>query len=515
MNQILDFGNDDNKENNKKNKEINKIKVNSDSNVIDDRKNTNGNNINYDNVNNNNNNNNNNDNIIISPKIEHPTNEFENENENLNSNSSYNIGNENIGYNNHGSFNNNNMDSESNFNNESSINSEFNNNYNSDMNRANKMDDSYDTMEQFIPNIQNKNKGNTVGKKAIAIILIIAAVVIAGIAIITLRKNAEKSKNLAALKEKIQITIMEEENSTVALNISSINPVDKIVYSWNGKTDQEKQIDGKGRREISERGIEMPIGSNMIKVNVIDNQGNTQTAEKTFESKTGKDINKPEITITNKGAIIEVVVKDDVGLKEATSQMGNDKKAIYPAKKDEPGEIKFQVTAKEGTETLQVVAVDLAGNVTKEEREIKGVARPEVKVEQTSDTTKLIIKVKHNVGIAKVEYALNGQGYIKTYEQNDPNNKDVELTQELAVGENTIKVKATSVEGFESNIFSSKAIRTPGANATPFAIPSNTNMVNTNQTMQNPNYGVANMQYPNMTNQPAQPQVAQPNMQNN
>lgn len=495
MNQILDFGNNENKEK----KEINNTKVNSDSNVMEDKKNINGNNINSNNANNSKKNFSE-ENIVISPEVEHLNNEFENVNlnENLNNHSDYN-----------------NMNVESKYNNESGFNSDFNNNYNLDMNRTNKMDDSYDSIEQFIPNIQNKNSGNTVGKKVVAIILIIVAVIVAGIAIITLRKNSEKSKNLAALKEKIQITIMEEENNKVALNISSINPVDKIVYSWNGKTDQEKQIDGKGRREISERGIEMPIGSNMIKVNVIDDQGNTQTAEKTFESKTGKDINKPEITITNKGAIIEVVVKDDVGLKEATSQMGNDKKAIYPAKKDEPGEIKFQVTAKEGTETLQVIAVDLAGNVTKEEREIKGVARPEVKVEQTSDTTKLIIKVKHNVGIAKVEYALNGQGYIKTYEQNDPNNKNVELTQELAVGENTIKVKATSVEGFESNIFSSKAIRTPGANATPFAIPSNTNMVNTNQNMQNQNYGTANIQYPNMTNQPTQPQSTQPNMQNN
>lgn len=497
MNQILDFGNNENKEK----KEINKTKVNSDPNVRKDRKNINDNNINSNNANNSNNNCSK-ENIIISPEKEHLNNEFEFENANLNEN-----------LNSHSNYNNMNVGSK--YNNDSSFNSDFNSNYNSDMNRTNEMNDSYDSIEQFMPNIQSKNNGNTVVKKVIAIILIIVAVIAAGIAIITIRKNSEKSKNLAALKEKIQITIMEEENSKVALNISSINPVDKIVYSWNGKTDQEKQIDGKGRREISERGIEMPIGSNMIKVSVIDDQGNTQTAEKTFESKTGKDINKPEITITNKGAIIEVVVKDDVGLKEATSQMGNDKKAIYPAKKDEPGEIKFQVTAKEGTETLQVIAVDLAGNVTKEEREIKGVARPEVKVEQTSDTTKLIIKVKHNVGIAKVEYALNGQGYIKTYEQNDPNNKDVELTQELAVGENTIKVKATSVEGFESNIFSSKAIRTPGANSTPFAIPSNTNMVNTNQNMQNQNYGTASIQYPNMTNQPTQPQPTQPNMQNN
>lgn len=500
MNQILDFGNNENKEK----KEINKTKVNSDPNVREDRKdrkNINDNNINSNNANNSNNNCSK-ENIIISPEKEHLNNEFEFENANLNEN-----------LNSHSNYNNMNVGSK--YNNGSSFNSDFNSNYNSDMNRTNEMNDSYDSIEQFMPNIQSKNNGNTVVKKVIAIILIIVAVIAAGIAIITIRKNSEKSKNLAALKEKIQITIMEEENSKVALNISSINPVDKIVYSWNGKTDQEKQIDGKGRQEISERGIEMPIGSNMIKVSVIDDQGNTQTAEKTFESKTGKDINKPEITITNKGAIIEVVVKDDVGLKEATSQMGNDKKAIYPAKKDEPGEIKFQVTAKEGTETLQVIAVDLAGNVTKEEREIKGVARPEVKVEQTSDTTKLIIKVKHNVGIAKVEYALNGQGYIKTYEQNDPNNKDVELTQELAVGENTIKVKATSVEGFESNIFSSKAIRTPGANSTPFAIPSNTNMVNTNQNMQNQNYGTANIQYPNMTNQPTQPQPTQPNMQNN
>lgn len=498
MNQILDFGNE------KKEKKKENTAKDSANQEYD---NNSSNNVNIGNSANSGNN----DNIVISPRVEPINNGMGNNNFNPNQmNSNLNDGN-----NSNNSINsiNNNSGFSSNQN-MVNPNNNINDNVNTDNNNhLNEMEDTYDSMEQFIPNIQRKKQGSDVGKKAVAIILIIIAVVSVGIAIVVSRKTAEKSKNLAALKDKIQISIMEEENSTIALNISSINPVDKIVYSWNGKTDQEKQIDGKGRREISERGIEMPIGSNMIKVNVIDDQGNTQTAEKTFESRTGKDINKPEITITNKGAIIEVVVTDDVGLKEATSQMGNDKKAIYPAKKDEPGEIKFQVTAKEGTETLQIVAVDLAGNVTKEEREIKGVARPEIKVEQTSDTTKLVIKVKHNVGIAKVEYALNGQGYIKTYEQNDPNNKEVELTQELAVGENTIKVKATSVEGFESNIFSSKATRTPGANSSPFAVPSSNNMTNTN--MQNANYGTANMQYPNMTNQPMNPPNAQPNVQQN
>ena len=140
-------------------------------------------------------------------------------------------------------------------------------------------------------------------------------------------------------------------------------------------------------------------------------------------------------------------------------------------KADSKTVLNFELKPKEGDLTLTLTATDTAGNVMKKEENFKGVVKPKIDVKVNSDNSKILINVTHPVGLKSVEYSINGIEYSKKYTDVDTDSKDSTIVQELNFGNNTIRVKATSVEGYESKEFTgtttrplptSNSITTPG-----------------------------------------------------
>ena len=361
----------------------------------------------------------------------------------------------------------NNIGNGNNFNNS---NSNFNSNLNSNPNispqnmgaRVERKElQTYDNYRDYdmkkMSGMNMNDRGNRKSKlviKIFAFILIILAIGIGAYALITINKNNEKKAKQTAEQKQIVINVTQQDETKVDIKVEAINQIQKVAYSWNEDISTEKVIQGEGRNSIEEKGIEIPKGKNTLRVSVEDVRSAKENIVKEFTNENGKDITKPQISIEVKNGNIEITATDDTQM--ATLQYnweGEEVKTTNLEKNSQnKKEIKVNITPKQGQALLKVTAIDAAGNEQKEQKDFNGVKAPEIRAEQTADEKNILIYVTHDVGIKKVEYAINSKVYVKEHRDGDTDNKKWTISQELNMGENTIEIKATSVEGISTQV---------------------------------------------------------------
>ena len=298
------------------------------------------------------------------------------------------------------------------------------------------------------------NKKSKIAIKIFAFILIILAIGIGAYALITINKNNEQKAKQIAEQKQIVINVTQQDETKVDIKVEAINQIQKVAYSWNEDISTEKVIQGEGRNSIEEKGIEIPKGKNTLRDSVEDVRSTKENIVKEFTNENGKDITKPQISIEVKNGNIEITATDDTQM--ATLQYnweGEEVKTTNLEKNSQnKKEIKVNITPKQGQALLKVTAIDAAGNEQKEQKDFNGVKAPEIRAEQTADEKNILIYVTHDVGIKKVEYAINSKVYVKEHRDGDTDNKKWTISQELNMGENTIEIKATSVEGISTQV---------------------------------------------------------------
>ena len=119
-----------------------------------------------------------------------------------------------------------------------------------------------------------------------------------------------------------------------------------------------------------------------------------------------------------------------------------------PARK----QIEEKISILKGENKLTIVAVDSSGNEATKEQTFKGVKKPTIQVTQEND--ELIIKVKDEENIKKIDITLNGQFYSTDPENTGAslNMQEVELRQKLQQGENTITITVYSISGLSEQV---------------------------------------------------------------
>ena len=320
----------------------------------------------------------------------------------------------------------------------------------------------YDMKKMSGINDGNKSsKKSKVAIKVFAFVLIILAIGIGAYSLITINRNNEQKAKQIAEQKQIVINVTQQDETKVDIKVEAINQIQKVAYSWNEDISTEKVIQGEGRNSIEEKGIEIPKGKNTLRVSVEDVRSTKENIVKEFTNENGKDITKPQISIEVKNGNIEITATDDTQM--ATLQYnweGEEVKTTNLEKNSQnKKEIKVNITPKQGQALLKVTAIDAAGNEQKEQKDFNGVKAPEIRAEQTADEKNILIYVTHDVGIQKVEYAINNNKYVKEHRDGEPDNKKWTISQELNMGENLIEVKATSVEGIETQVLRGTVVR--------------------------------------------------------
>ena len=343
------------------------------------------------------------------------------------------------------------------------------------------------------------NKKSKIAIKIFAFILIILAIGIGAYALITINKNNEQKAKQIAEQKQIVINVTQQDETKVDIKVEAINQIQKVAYSWNEDISTEKVIQGEGRNSIEEKGIEIPKGKNTLRVSVEDVRSTKENIVKEFTNENGKDITKPQITIEVKNGNIEITATDDTQMATLKYNWDGEEVKTTNLEKNSQNkkEIKVNITPKQGQALLKVTAIDAAGNEQKEQKDFNGVKAPEINAEQTADEKNILIYVTHDVGIQKVEYAINSKVYVKEHRDGETDNKKWTISQELNMGENTIEIKATSVEGISTQVMRGTVTR---RNAQTSINQNGSNTGNAGNTNQNPNSNNGNTGNRNNTN---------------
>ena len=343
------------------------------------------------------------------------------------------------------------------------------------------------------------NKKSKIAIKIFAFILIILAIGIGAYALITINKNNEQKAKQIAEQKQIVINVTQQDETKVDIRVEAINQIQKVAYSWNEDISTEKVIQGEGRNSIEEKGIEIPKGKNTLRVSVEDVRSTKENIVKEFTNENGKDITKPQITIEVKNGNIEITATDDTQMATLKYNWDGEEVKTTNLEKNSQNkkEIKVNITPKQGQALLKVTAIDAAGNEQKEQKDFNGVKAPEINAEQTADEKNILIYVTHDVGIQKVEYAINSKVYVKEHRDGETDNKKWTISQELNMGENTIEIKATSVEGISTQVMRGTVTR---RNAQTSINQNGSNTGNAGNTNQNPNSNNGNTGNGNNTN---------------
>ena len=286
---------------------------------------------------------------------------------------------------------------------------------------------------------------NVVRFFALALIIFAVLLIASGTYSFIRNKNAEKQNQNAS----IPTVIITQEGANAKVKIKHDRPIDKIRYSWNDGV--EETLQGMGRTQVNEV-LPIPIGNSTLKIRVTDNIGKEVRKEQQFTIQEVQDLIAPTIELADDGeGNIKIVAKDDIAISHILYSWNDGEQTKVEVHPDSPKQIQEKIKSLEGFNTLKVIAVDQRENKAEKEQQVYAGA-PKIAVTQEGE--KLRIQANDAVEIKKITYILNGRGY----ESGELNQKELDIEQELDIGQNIITITVTNKFG-KSSTFEGKCTR--------------------------------------------------------
>ena len=308
------------------------------------------------------------------------------------------------------------------------------------------------------PNINNKNYNNYNSPKnnngrnvytdkvirIFAICLIVFALALISTGVYSYVNNQEYDEEVKSVQETKANISAEEVDGKILIEATHDKEIKQLVYSWNAQKETKVQCEGKS----IEKEIDLPAGNNNLLISVFDENGVESTFEKSFESEDGIDIINPEINLKVDGNKLRITVTDETALDFVTYRWNDDEETKITPEDDEK-KIEQELEIKKGENDITIIAVDKNKNTSNDKKTFRGVTKPEIIIVSSADGSYLDITCKHESGIKKIEYTLNGQKYEGTF---DDKPASVQFTQPLDIGYNRIILTAINDEN-TSNTF--------------------------------------------------------------
>lgn len=293
-------------------------------------------------------------------------------------------------------------------------------------------------------NNHNYNKGNSGDMRKI-IIFFAVAILIFAIAIIGVYayKIFNGKEQMPIEKPKLSLEQTEDEVKIIAKADAGIN---KITYMWNDQQPIEIEMNG---RTSHEEALEIPEGQNTLKVIVTDK--NEDKIESSIDFYI-EEVDKPKIeldeTIGN-GKVKITAIDENNFIKYLTYKWNDEEEITVEAETENQNLLETEIDVKRGKNTLTITAVNGLAKSETIEKIFNGVNNPIIEVARENNT--IFIKVTHDMGFEKIVYTVNGQDYIydENYSEYNAEAKEITYKYNLIQGENTVIVKAISVEGTE------------------------------------------------------------------
>lgn len=303
-------------------------------------------------------------------------------------------------------------------------------------------------MNQILDYSPNKGERKSSGSDKIvhffAIIMIVFALGLIGVAGFNMYKNAQEKNKAVVTKEEAKIEVVQEETQAI-IKVTHTKAIEKIIYSWN--SGKETTIKGTGEANVEET-IPLPAGQNTLHIKVIDIENGETTYEGEFASESGADILNPVIKLdvtTEKK--LRITATDETSLDFITYRWNDSEEVKVDANPEDNKKIEVDIEILKGVNDLTISAVDSNNNTTTETKSFTGLTKPEVTIIVSADKLTAQVTVKHDNGIKEIKLSLNDVEYPVPVEGNP---KEFAFNINLAQGQNKIVVTSTSVDSTET-----------------------------------------------------------------
>ena len=270
-------------------------------------------------------------------------------------------------------------------------------------------------MNQILSVERNSKKSSTLDIqttiKIFSIAIIVMGAILLGNGSYAVYQNVSEQKRIEAEKEAArwrEVSFNQVENLVTVLVQNNV-PIDKIIYNFNGI--DEKTVLGRGQREV-ETEIEIPVGNNILNMEIIDENGKSTKYNKELEY-SNVDMTKPTIELVIVGSKLNITARTETEtLLSYVTYRWNDQEETRIDATGDKKIIETSIDILQGTNTLTVVAVDANNNTQTQIKEFKGVRKPVINVVQEDD--KLAVTITHESSIVDVKIVYNGRNVVLT-----------------------------------------------------------------------------------------------------
>ena len=278
---------------------------------------------------------------------------------------------------------------------------------------------------------KNKNNGpieiHTI-LKFFSIAILIFGICIIGTGSYSMYK--ESTKEVA--KTKPVIYVEQASETEILLRVTHDKELATITYDWN--EEGATQVEANGKKEV-ETTIEIPTGTNTLKVHASDINGQEIKYEKVYTVES--DIN---INIEPEGNNLKVTANGINQLQYMTYRWDDGEETRVDIEGNEVEEI---IETPRGLHTLTIIVVDMNNKTETKEQEVNGVTKPKLEVTADDNSENFIIKASDEQGIKKVEFIINGTEKFRldlASQLSLEERKEFEYSYPLHDGENKLEV---------------------------------------------------------------------------
>lgn len=293
-----------------------------------------------------------------------------------------------------------------------------------------------DNKKRKKPRMPGKSVSSDIAKvtKVFAIGLIIFGGCVIGTGSYALYKEKETTNKITInemSKPVISVEAIEGDESTILLKTTSNIGIETVVYQWNdGK---KTTLTGNGGKYLEQK-VQIPSGSNVLNITVVDSQNQESTYSKKYE--------------LNSNIKLEAIGNGKIKIEYA----GETEISYLTYRWDDQDENKIDINSKtinqeidtlNGKHTLTIIVVDVNNHTETKVQQTNGVSIPTIDIRFNEDKTSYIINVKDDVELKEVIITLD-EDDSKKYGQKI-NGKEFQFEIALKEGsDNKMKVQVTN-----------------------------------------------------------------------
>ena len=222
-------------------------------------------------------------------------------------------------------------------------------------------------------------------------------------------------------KPVISVEAIEGDESTILLKTTSNIGIETVVYQWNdGK---KTTLTGNGGKYLEQK-VQIPSGSNVLNITVVDSQNQESTYSKKYE--------------LNSNIKLEYAGETEISYLTYRWDDQDENKIDINSKT-----INQEIDTLNGKHTLTIIVVDVNNHTETKVQQTNGVSIPTIDIRFNEDKTSYIINVKDDVELKEVIITLD-EDDSKKYGQKI-NGKEFQFEIALKEGsDNKMKVQVTN-----------------------------------------------------------------------